>query len=1148
MNKTTHRAAGITLIMSAIAMPAVTCHALKPDYYAQESALASGRWAKIKVAKSGINLITTAQLRNLGFNDPEKVHVYGLGGRQLDEGLTSSHPDDLPVIPSQLTSKGILFFATDNFSWSRNSSTSSTPYTHKIHQFSDDTFYFISDIEIEEPTVSQAATSAAKAAKSADTFIERIVHESELEPAGESGSQIWGEDFRSRNSQTFQFTMPSIANDTVTLCVRFGAKTTSGTSNLALTANGSALDNGNDCQISASEAKDVGRLAVITRKAVAQEGKLNLGLDYTYSGTLYSARLDNIELFYKRRIALSDGQLHFYIDSRPGEGVSVEGCSANTVIWDITNPLKPAKVEFALDGSSAHFTTNTYGAREYVAFEPETAGFTTTNAGSVANQNLHALETPDLLIISPTEYMEAAEKIADVHRTHDGMRVHVLTPEVIYNEFSGGKPDLGAFRRLLKMWYDRGRDADGHKIGYALIMGKGTNDAKLVGSATKQLSYTPMRMWETTTGYQESNSYPNDSWLGMLADVQSAAFTMEKARFHVAVGRIPCKSPAEAMNMANKIEKYVANPEFGSWRNKVMVIADSRDAGIHYKQAQNVYNAMRSTDNGKSRQYDRVYVETYPLVMTATGMRYPQASEKILSNYDEGVAIVNYTGHANETGWGHQKVWEWKDIKSMTNKHHPLMYAATCDFAKWDTPSVSGAETILLNPDGGMIGIIAATRQVYIANNGELNEYSSFPLFARDEKGGLLRWGDIFVRGQNFNLDIDTPKNESNRLRYALLGDPAIRIPGGEHKVTVTEINGVDVTGGARPELSPQSQAAVSGVVCGLDGEIDTDFNGTVNVQLYDGETVFEFISQNDGGNPSDPLIYNDHNKRLFTTTAKVTGGHWSATLNIPPEIQGLYNNALLSCYAWSDDGREGGGAFTDFYVYGYSNDTDDTEGPRIDNFYVNNPSLPEDAIVYSNMVVFATLTDESGINMSDTGIGHSLQIAIDNNEPQVITPSYLEQDADNPSVGYLTYPLNNVEAGHHTLTLTAWDNANNMSRASIDIEVGSAKDPEIIDISADKSTATAGVEFKITIDRPNSDMLCNVAVFNLNGRRIWEYEETVNTGLHSLITTNWNLCDMGGNRVPRGIYIYRATVESQDGMYTSKSKKLAVSAADEGE
>jgi len=1129
------------ILLSAALLPTDPAMALSPGHYVPNSALASGKWVRVKTNGAGINLITDVQLRNLGFTNPENVHVYGMGGRHINNGLSESDPDDLPLLASVRTSKGILFFATDQVTWgiskiNNDDDVPNIPYHHAIHPYSDDTYYFISNIPVSEEAVGKAPTTAGTADMSATTFIERVLHETDIEPAGESGSQVYGEDFRSKKSQTFTFTLPGMVDGNVTSYIRFASKTTNGTSTLTISANGTQLPGQN--KISSSSANDYCHIGQFKNNIDGIDGKLDLSLEYNYTGTLFKARLDFITLYYNRHLKLENGELYFYSDIKDGSGFTISGCSDKTVIWDVTDPSSPLEVSYTLSGDKASFISNASGYREYIAFDPESITRSVTPAGTVANQDIHGMETPDMLIITYPEYRQGAAQLAAFHTSHDGMRVALLEPDAIYNEFSGGKPDFLAFRRLLKMWHDRGESEDGHKIAYCIIMGKPFYDNKMVSAEAKAAGYKPMPIWQSYSGLTEKTSYSNDDIIGMLDDVEAKKFDIGSATITIPVGRFPVTNAQESIDMASKVEKYVSKPNYGPWRNKVMLIADDDDNGQHIDQAQSVYNKLRASGNGASILYDRVYLDSYPLVISGVGPTYPQATERMLKNYNDGVILTNYIGHASAYGWGHEHLWEWESITSMTNKNLTFMYAATCGFAYWDVATRSGAEHLLLNPDSGIIGMMGATRTVYIGQNGTLNNHTMSEFFVRDKDGGPRTFGDVYISGKNKYI------NDKNKLRYAFLGDPAVRIPSARHKVNITNINGTEITDGMRPssypELAPMSTASVEGTVTDSQGSILTDFNGTVNLQLYDAEHV---ITTHGNGKNGAIRNYNDRDSRLAVANATVTGGRWKVTLRVPPEIRGTYNTALISGYAWSDRGEEANGAFEQLYVFGYPENSDDVTGPEIEAFYINSPTLPENAVVGPNPVVFARLRDESGINISQSGIGHSLNISVDGKDFFSDLSSFFEQDSEDSNLGTLVYPLTGIAPGKHTLTLTAWDNSNNVSKASINVNIGAATDPVIHDITASNNTASTSVDFRILLDRPNTSMQCTLGIYDLMGRKIWENKQQLNSDLNSVISTRWDLCDTSGSRVPRGIYIYRATVESPEGTYSSKSKKIAVTA-----
>lgn len=1109
-------------------------YALPTDHYAADSRLSSGKWARVKVSATGMHLITKADLHNLGFANPEKVHVFGTGGRRISEALCADTPDDLPLISSVYTDKGIVFFATDQFAWS-TSTQIDRPYIHTIHPYSDENYYFISDIELDEPELKSSVTVNSANGTPVTEFTARIVHEKELEPAGDSGSQIYGEDFRSTRSQVFNLKFTDrVASTDASVFVRFAAKTTNGTSSITLKANGKALASTSSDRIASTKS---GSYCVVaeTLKTIYEDGEsIDLGIDYTQSGVLYKARLDYIEGFYTRNLKLNNGELYFYDTYEAGEMPVISGCNASTVIWDVTDPAAVKRVDYVLNGDKASFTVTASGYREFVAFNPTAVNRQASADGSVANQNLHALEVPDMVIITFPAYREGAEKLAALHEKMDGFKVHVVNAADIYNEFSGGKSDPGAFRRLLKMWYDRGAAEGGATLRYCLLMGKPSYDHKMLTPALKSSGYTPMPIYQSYNGLNDETSYSCDDYIAMVDDVNEGAFRIASAQVRIAVGRLPVTNAQQSVQMAEKIEAFATGAKLGNWRNRIMMIADDDDNGAHLNQSESAYALMNAADNGRSFVYDRVYLDSYKRVLSSIGPTYPQATERMMRNYNDGVMLTSYIGHANETSWGHEHLWEWNSIKSMTNSNLTFLYAATCSFAYWDKTDYSGAEELMLNPDAGVIGVIAASRKVYVDRNGLMTNAILPRMVSYNENGEAKRFGDVYREGRNTQL-VD------NSLRYMFIGDPALKVPNPSSKVKFTHINGMEV--GERdsrlPELAAQSTVIVEGEITGIDGNLDTEFNGTINLQLFDGERVITTYGQ---GTTGVVINYNDRDKRLAMTSAKVEGGRWSATLHVPPEIQGTYTRAMISGYAYDERRVEAIGNTTDLYVYGFNDsEGNDTDGPVIEYFYVNTPNFENGGLVSSNSLLLARMSDESGINISDTGIGHSLMLTVDDKDVYSDLNSYFSIDSENGNAGQLAYPLQGLSGGKHSLTLTVWDNANNVTKSTIDINVGTALDPVIYDITA--STSDTSVDFTVDLDRPNTSLNCEAAIYDLGGRRIWSLEKSLTSDLQSKIKTSWNLCDKSGNRVARGIYIYRITVETPEGMYSSKSKKIAVAA-----
>lgn len=1138
------------LLIVAILVVAPAAHALDVSHYATQSVLADGKWARVKVAETGMHIITDTQLKALGFSDPSKVHVYGTGGQMVREALTADMPDDLPLLPSIRTKSGIIFYAVDWFSWKANTS-SGFSYSHTINPYSEESYYYLSDKETADANIAAVHTAGQAGLVTIDTFRDRLVHEKDLQAPGESGRVLLGEDFRTNNSQKFTFSLPDNNGEDVSVLVNFYAKTTNGTSSLIYSANGTRLAATSDDKISGVANSDTYFSQCTSKKTISNVGdKLDLQIDYSYSGALFMARLNYIEVFYTRKLQLKDNNLYFYHTFTRPEAVVLSGCSSSTVIWDVTNPSAPAPVNFSLSGSTATFAVQSSGYREFIAFDPEKVSTSVTSVGAVQNQDIHGLETPNMLIISPSEYIEGARRIAALHESVDSMTVHVLTPQQIYNEFSGGTQDVGAFRKLLKMWYDR---PGKNKIGYCLIMGKPTYDSKLRSTDWANASFTPVPIWQSTYGNAESSSFSSDDYIGMLddgimgfdtADKSTSTYLMTMATVHVAVGRIPVRTATESTDMAAKIESYVKSPEYGAWRNKVMIIADDADSGNHMQQAHTVYNNMRSTGNGSHFLYDRLYLDNYTLEYSGVGAVYPLATKHLLANFNEGVILTNYIGHASEKGWGHEHLWEWESINSMTNKNLTFMYSATCKFCFWDAPELSGAEVLMLNPTAGVIGMMVATRTVLIDKNGILNAATAPHFFERDAEGKAQRFGDIYIKGKN---DYKKSEADRNTLKYGFMGDPAIRIPSPIQTAEVTAINDTDVTAtdAAYPEIPALGKMRIQGDIKNPDGSVATDFNGTVNVLIYDAERVVVTNGNGGAGNSGGyNFTYNDRTTKLAQVNTKVSNGKFDVTITMPSEIENNYTTARITLYAWDGNGAEANGDFDRFYVYGYSSEeVSDNDGPNLEYLYLNNSNFSDGDLVSSSPVLFARVSDESGINLSEAGIGHLITAVIDDTDIYDDIASYFTSDPDDSGAGTIMYPFSDLTPGEHTLTFTVWDNVNNSTRANLTFNVGAAVTPTIHSLSTNVNPASSDVTFRISIDRPNTKMNCTLYVYDLLGRKVWEYTSTLQTDMESTMQCTWDLCDGSGARVPRGIYIYRAVVEAPEGTYSSKSERLAVTA-----
>ena len=1105
-------------------------YAFPSDFYTPSSVLGEGTWAKIEVEQSGMQFISDATIRSLGFSQPEKVNVYGYGGEVIPETLNS--PDDLPLVASQRVNGGIIFFGKGNVGW-ETVNNNVRNYKHLSHPYSDNSYYFLSDAPLEEGDRKdplKGETLEATPGKEITVFTERIVHEQDLWMPMNTGRLMLGEDFKTQTSRNFQFNLIGNTGDAI-VTTAFGCKTSAGTASITLTANGKQLPATTEDRMAFSATKEI--VTTETSKEVGDPGeRLDLTIKYNGSGTTTKAGLNYIEIEYPRALKITTGELYFYLKPDAPSTVMVEGATNGTVVWDVTDPLNAVAMPATLSGSTLTFTSAS-GYREYVAFEPSRISRAVSPAGKIANQDIHAMSAPDMVVISPAEYISAAQRLVTLHTLTDGLEVAVVTPEQVYNEFSSGKPDVSAFRKMLKMWYDRAGENDGKYTKYCLIMSRPTYDNKKVSALVKNCGYPRVLIYQSPTGETETTSYSTDDYIGMLEDVKGG-FNIGTAVINTAVGRMPVRSLSEANMAIDKLENYLLRPDLGAWRNNVIVIADDQDNGVHLQQAENVMDSYLSTPKGNDFIFEKLYLDSYKLEYSGVGAVYPQAKERLLSKWNEGTAYIDYIGHANPKGWGHENLFTWTDINSMSNSRLPFIYAATCEFMRWDDDEVSGGEVLWLLPNSGVIGMICPSREVLISANGTLNKFVAKYVFETDEEGNALAVGDVMRLGKNES------NTGTNKLRYGIMGDPSMRLPWPNLKMNVTEINGIEIEGAEDfPVLPARSKATVSGTVTDQQGNILEDFNGIAEISLYDAEKV---VTTN--GNGSDGVVseYNDRKTRLFVGRAKVVEGKWTTSFTMPSEIENNYSPAKLSLYASDDQLREANGSCTKLYAYGYDQTApEDFNGPKIIEFYLNTPTFVSGSQVSPNPVLKAVFYDESGISVSEAGIGHNITLDLDGKKYYEDVAQYFLPDENESGKGSLTYSLGEIGEGDHTLRFTVWDNANNSTTATLDFSISALWKPTIETLTTDVNPDTSSVNFIVVTDGVSSTMECTIDVYDIWGRRVWRDVAPSLTGHNNRTTLNWDLNDFGGARVAGGIYLYRATVKMENGATVAKTKKLIV-------
>ncbi len=1129
----------IIILLGSMAFCPVEVLALDTSHYASQSVLSSGRWVKVSVTETGIHYISNSLLAQWGFSDPSSVKIFGYGGAPVSTTLDENQIDDLPQVPVLRLSDRILFYAQGPTTW-RTSSLSGMTYKQYQHPYATAGYYFITDRSDIQTLSIDTEQTALGGGETVTTFTDRVFHEEELYSPGETGNLLLGEDFRYSSTQSFSFNLDGlVSGSTVSVQTGFGAAASGGSCTLKYSYNGNAISGSDNIQALTSEYDHV-RLSESVKQFSLSSESLSYSVSFSYSGTVSVARLDYITVNYTRSLDMDgDDQLLF---RTPSSGSSqavycLSGCTSNTHIWDVTTSHVPVEVSYSADGSTAQFTPSGSGEREYVAFNENGSFSSPVLVGSVSNQDLHAEATPDMIIISPSQFLTEARRIASLHEQMDTMRVLVVDHSLIFNEFSSGTPDVMAYRKLAKMFYDRGTSSDGHTLGYMLLFGRALYDNRNITSVAQSLDYPRLLIWESDDGINEQSSFCSDDILACLSDGSSTS-NVHTRGMDIAIGRMPVKDTSEADDVIDKLEEYVYNEDLGSWKNNIIVLADDGDQAQHMQQAENGITQMIE-NGGENYVYNRIYTDAYTLTDEGSGSTYPEARKQMFKLLTDGAFVFNYVGHGSPVGWSHESMLTWDDINnSLYYSHIPLFFTATCEFSRVDASSVSGGELMFLNERGGGIAMYSTTRVVYISNNADITYQFCNQLFKKDSNGNYQRVGDIYRLSKN-------SVNDTNKLRYILLGDPAMRLGYPTYHAEIETINGIEPTEENMPEFMACQTITVRGSIYDSSGNKDTSFNGAIFPTLYDAERSVETNGNQDGVS----FVYDERSNKLAVIKDSISNGEFVFQITIPSEVSAdNYRPAELNLYAYSDDGKEANGSNSNFYIYGYDETAaNDTIGPNIRSMYLNSEDFTNGDKVNESPLLIAEVYDSSGLNFSTSGIGHQMTLLLDGTTTYSDVSSYftpeIAPDDEDGAGGFIYYPLEDLEEGVHTLRLRVWDVFANSSERTISFNVVNGLAPNLYEVYATPNPASTEANFYLKHNRPDASITVTIYVYNLMGQLVWSAEETGRSDMFTSFPVTWDLTDFSGRRVQRGVYVYRAGISTDGVQTTTASRKIAITA-----
>ena len=1101
--------------------------------YAAHSQLSSGRWVKIKVEQSGVYRLTASALADMGFTDPSKVSVHGYGGWILDEDFSKgTYLDDVPAIPIWRDGESIYFYAKGPVKWEYNAY--DRRFSHTNNPYSTAGYYFVTDATDVLNMETQASVEGA--VRQISTFDDYQVWETESVAVNESGRQLFGESFTTTTSRDFSFTVPGITQDDAIITMRFIAKTSSRTP-VTLEVGDERLN----LSISAPVQYETYTAAVADSGSIVWRGekneRVNMIVTYGKSGD-ENAHLDYIRFQMRRALRLYDSQTAFRSTDAIGNvsRFQVEDASSSTIVFEITDTQAPKLVSTTLDGSTLSFSISASSQlREFVAFDKDRLNNTPIIVGEINPQDLHGMELPNMVIIVPNAFTSQAERLAEEHRKRDGLKVAVINPEAIYNEFSSGMPEATAYRRMLKMFYDRSTDTDA--LQYLLLFGDGAFDNR---GLTHEWSQNSSLLSNMLLTYQSENSiniysYTSDDYFGVLED--NSGRNLASDRMCIGIGRLPVRTYTEARAAVDKIISYMDNTLPGDWKNNITFMADDgsnadTDKQIHMRQANELAQIVQ--ENYPEFRINKLYFDAYTKERTGGNASYPDVENNLQKQLRNGLMVLNYVGHGNTTSLSDEHVVTQSAIQQYNYPYLPLWITATCDFTRFDALSTSAGESVFLNEKSGGIALFTTTRTVFSGNNANINRALINNLFEKDENGKHLTLGTI-IRNAKQALSGD-----DNKLKFLLIGDPALRLAYPDYEIAVTKINGTPIDEAGTPTIRALERVTVRGEVRTPSGVKDPQFSGSLDITVFDSQQT---ITTLDNFGTGTHFTYTDYPNTLYIGNDSVQQGEFSFTFTVPKDISYSNDFGKMNLYAFNaTDSIEAHGSFRDFRVGGTSDTgSDDEAGPEIRYLYLNDTTFVDGGKVNATPLFVASLWDASGINITGSSIGHDMMLIIDNQVVKSYNLNDYYQLSGEEGAGLVIFSIPELEPGVHTAEFKVWDVLNNSTTQTFSFEVVDDLKPQLIKLYAAPTPAREQVTFYLHHNLPESQLNVRIEVFDMAGRLRWNHEETGSSEAFKAYQLTWNLEGNNGTRLRPGIYIYRASLSSGKSKTVTDANKMII-------
>jgi hypothetical protein len=1055
---------------------------------------------KFPITQSGIYKLDLAQVRAFGYGSLDQISVFG------NPGMLAQRLDSIDLtlreVPTKIIGESMFFFLEGPHILRYQNSG-----IQYIHHHYTDTLYYLLGPKTRENPITQKVTEPGNPASS---FSLHIVQ-----------AQKW-EETNLINSGRSWYSKPIFSGQTFTFGIDL-ANGAEGPYNVRFNLLSQALAEGR-FRISASGQvvgeQSIAAIPNTTYGIKGREAEISLGFSSTNPTRI------NFNLLFQTSDPNGMGYIDYALltsrlpSPKLQGGVFFHLDEAKQVQWPDRFRVWEVSNFYQVNEVSGRATLEK--GSKLAVFDPsqtrQIADLEKTNLGIRASG-----ESPELLILTHNSLASQARRLA-THKNEKGIPTQVFLLEEIYDAFGYGNTDIVAIRNFIAAQYHRQG-----KLKNVLIFGKGSYDykGKLGGRANLFPIYTSRNSLNPLTTYSSDDFFGFLEWgQGNWIEDQSGDELLQ-----IGVGRLPALNTREATELVDKIIAYEteqANP--GPWKRNLAFLTDDGDNNIHVRDAE--LHAKYLLENHPEFEIKKLYLDRYEQVKNGNAQTSPEARKALNNAIKEGVLLLNYIGHGNETTLTAERVFSTLDLIDWpTNPLLPLFVTATCEFGRHDSPfSRSGAEELLIAEKKGAIALLTTGRPVFSSVNFSLNKAFIETAFKK-ENHAYQDLGAIFRITKNNSLNGNLNRN------FSLLGDPSMKLALPEFEAEAKELIEVEF-GTELDTLESLREIRLSGSI--LDpatGATMIQANGEFLIKILD-----EAETYTTKGDESSPVDFAEENKILFQGKGELKDGRFESNFILPKNSALGNRSANVKIFATIPNLAAEAMGSKRFPKRDRISDLEtDKLGPEINIRYGPDLQPAPAQFAFSSLPILIELSDPSGINIAATGPETGIFLRVNGEASIPLNSLYFAKEGSYRD-GIIKSTLDNLKEGVNEITIVAWDNAGNRNERKETIEIRGSDNIQILDFVSYPNPAIEFSKFKFTHNRPKETVRVELEIYSILGSKIYVDGKRYINADFELDAPEWNFFHSSTNYPVKGIYIYRLLLISEkDGTTDSKSGKITI-------